>query len=60
MATDSERQALVERARAWVRVYECSFPFDLHAEMLGAGMDAGRIEEQLLKENDSGKGQKKF
>ena len=51
MATDAEREALVERAAAWVHVHEIPFPFDLHVEMLNAGLDAGRIESQLLEEN---------
>jgi hypothetical protein len=53
MATDAERQALVERAAGWVRTHGCGLPYDLHLEMLNAGLDAGRIESQLEEENNS-------
>lgn len=49
----SHHEALIERAREWVRKNACSFPLDLYAEMFAAGLDATKIEEELLLEKET-------
>lgn len=46
-------ETLMQRARNWVLRNQCPLPLDLAVEMMGAGLDAGVIEEQLLKEMDN-------
>ena len=50
--TRAEHRDLLRRARNWVKANQCPFPVDLTTELLTAGIDAGRIEEQLLNDKE--------
>jgi hypothetical protein len=54
MATDGRRQELLQEARDWVNSNQCPLPLDLVVEMMGAGLDATTIENDLLSGDQNG------
>lgn len=54
MATESRRQELLQEARDWVKINQCPLPLDLVTEMMGVGLDATTIENDLLEGDQNG------
>ena len=46
-----DKDELIERAQRWVERHGCPLPVDLVTDLIGAGVDALELEDQLLEKS---------